>query len=94
MDLNVPVINRTFCFSCPMFGGFKRTLDINTCNNIQDIINRMVCLLEQQLKKEDWYKLTEKLQSIKTLYHIHDYDFGYILLSDKEYYICNHGCDK
>ena len=94
MDLNVPVINRTFCFSCPMFGDFKRTIDINTCNSIQDIINRMVCLLEQQLKKENWYKLTEKLQSIKTLYNIHDYEFGYMLLNDNEYYICNHGCDK
>ena len=32
-------------------------------------------ILEQQLKKEDWYKLTEKLQSIKTLYPLNQYNY-------------------
>ena len=85
-------IKRTFYISCDTFGGFKRIIEINDCNSIQDIINRMICLLEQYLSREDLYKLKEKLQSIKHLFHIHDYNFGHMLLNDQTYYICNHGC--
>jgi hypothetical protein len=87
-------IQRTFYISCHTFGGFKRTIEINDCNSIQDIINRMICLLEQYLNKEDLFKLKEKLQSIKHLFHIHDYHFGDMLLNDQIYYICNHGCGE
>ena len=52
----------------------------------------MICLLKQYIEKEDFYKLLEILNNNKKLYHIHDYEFGYMLLNDQEYYICNHGC--
>ena len=54
----------------------------------------MICLLEQFLNNEDLYKLKTKLESIKHLFHIHDYDFGDMLLNDQTYYICNHGCNE
>ena len=80
MDTNLS-IKRTIYISCDTFGGFKRTIEINDCNSKQDVINRMICLLEQFLNNE-FNKLT-KLESIKHLFHIHDYDFGDMLLNDK-----------
>ena len=53
--------------SCDTFGGFKRTIEINDCNSKQDVINRMICLLEQFLNNEDLYKLKTKLESIKLI---------------------------
>tara|TARA_B110000971_G_C19937406_1_gene467048 strand:+ start:212 stop:499 length:288 start_codon:yes stop_codon:yes gene_type:complete len=91
-NMNNRTIDRTFVFSCPTFGGFKRKININLCETKQDVIDRMICLLEQKIKKEDLYRLIEILNTNKKLYHIHDYEFGYILLNDQEYYICNHGC--
>tara|TARA_Y100000361_G_C11134142_1_gene330784 strand:- start:99 stop:383 length:285 start_codon:yes stop_codon:yes gene_type:complete len=93
MDTNLS-IKRTIYISCDTFGGFKRTIEINDCNNKQDVINRMICLLEQFLNNEDLHKLKTKLESIKHLFHIHDYDFGDMLLNDQTYYICNHGCNE
>ena len=91
MENNINIY-RTFTFSCPTFGGFKRKIDVNLCNSKQEIIERMICLLKQNIEKEDFYKLLEILNNNKKLYHIHDYEFGHILLNDQEYYICNHGC--
>ena len=85
-------IYRTFTFSCPTFGGFKRKIDINLCDSKQEIIERMICLLKQYIEKEGFYKLLEILDNNKKLYHIHDYEFGDMLLNDQQYYICNHGC--
>jgi len=87
-------IMRSFYISCDTFGGFKREIDINLCNSTQDIIDRMLCLLEQSLRRDDLYQLILKLQTTKHLYHIHDFQFGTILLTEQEYYICNHGCSS
>ena len=89
---NIRIVDRTFVFSCPTFGGFKRKININLCETKQEVIERMICLLKQYIEKEDFYKLLEILNNNKKLYHIHDFEFGYMLLNDQEYYICNHGC--
>ena len=91
MDINLS-IKRTIYISWSIWC-FKRTIEINDCNSKQDVINRMICLLEQFLNNEDLYKLKTKLEQLNT-YSIFDYDFGDMLLNDQTYYICNHGCNK
>ena len=51
MNNNNMSIYRTFVFSCPTFGGFKRKINVNLCETKQEIIDRMICLLEQNIKR-------------------------------------------
>ena len=84
---------RTFTFSCDTFGGFSKRIDINHCESIDDIIRKMVSHLRNYLEQGKLEGLVNQLERITPLYHIHDYQFGHILLTDVTYYICNHGCN-
>ena len=84
---------RTFTLSCDTFGGFSKRIDINSCDSVDDIIQIIVNHLRNHLQQGNLECLVRQLEGIKPLYHIHDYQFGHILLSDVSYYICNHGCN-
>ena len=84
---------RTFTLSCDTFGGFSKRIDINSCDSVDDIIQIIVNHLRNHLQQGNLECLVGQLERIKPLYHIHDYQFGHILLSDVSYYICNHGCN-
>lgn len=63
-------------------------------NRKSDIIICCVNELDKKLKELNLYTLKEKLGVLKWKYHIHDVEFGTILVEDKEYYICNHQDDN
>jgi hypothetical protein len=83
---------RTFAFSCDYFGGYTVKLDMDLVNQKSDIIIYCVNRLEKTLKDLNLHSLLLELGRLKPRYHIHDDEFGTILVEDKEYYICNHGC--
>ena len=87
----VPVV-RKITISCEVFGGFGISVDIAEYNNIQTIIDKVLDELMKSLVASNMQSLIETLRTIWKQYHIHDYDLGYMLTVDKEYYICNHGC--
>ena len=86
-------INREITFSCDTFGGFKATVDVALFMTKQQLIDWMVNLLTTRLQELHLVALVEKLNQIKHLYHIHDYEMGEILLVPRQYYICNHNCN-
>ena len=83
---------RTFIFSCDYFGGYTVKLDMDIVNRKSDIIICCVNELNKKLEDLNLHVLKEKLGVLKWKYHMHDVEFGTILVEDKEYYICNHGC--
>ncbi len=85
---------RTFIFSCDYFGGYTVKLDMDLVNRKSDIIICCVVELEKKLKELNLQSLLRELGPLKHRYHIHDVEFGTILVEDNEYYICNHGCNR
>ena len=83
-------ITRTFQFSCNTFGGFSCDIDVNQFDTIQATIDHAINDLREVLQTNHMYVLKNRLDTICRGYHIHDYDFGHILLTDQIYYICNH----
>lgn len=85
---------RKMSISCETFGGFSLDVDIALLNSKQEIINYVLDELKNTLEMSSMTSLIEKLSQTKKLYHIHDYDIGYMLMNEKEYYICNHNCNN
>ena len=85
---------RTFIASCEFFSGFTQQIDLNYCNNLQDIIDTFKTSLTNVLSIYNFEQLVIKVNNCK--FHIHDNTFENILLSDKEtkFYICNHCYDE
>jgi hypothetical protein len=87
-------IYRKITISCDTFGGFTCEIDVNAFNTKQEIINNVLGILENKLAENCFNALTEQLNKMRELYHIHDYSFDDILNRDLEYYICNHNCQS
>ena len=82
---------KKFQLSCPLFWGFNKYIDLDNCYNNKDIIQKMIKKLKDFLEENNLITLLEKLKKVENDYHIHDYKFETILLSDTEiYYICRH----
>ena len=73
------------------FWGFNRIININKCNNNQDIIDQILLLLEEFLKINNLLELCNILNDTKESFHIHD-SFENILKQEYKniIYICNH----
>lgn len=86
---------RTFQFSHDLFWGFKRCIDLDEMETLQDCIDIMYIKLHDFLNREDLEILIKKLEESRQTLHIHDKTFGDILISEihETIYICNH-CDK
>lgn len=96
MNYQIPMwynpVFRKLTISCNTFGGFSVDLDIAVLNDKQSIIDQVLDELKKTLVLSGMTNLIEKLSQTRTLYHIHDYDIGDMLMVEKEYYICNHNC--
>ena len=81
---------RYFHVSHELFSGFNCVVDLDKVDSIQEIVNIVYNELLRTLKKHDFIALVEKLKDSK--FHIHDVEFGEILISEPEtiYYICDH----
>ena len=88
----IPVF-RKLTISCNTFGGFSVNIDIGLFNDKIAVINHVLDKLLYTLVNSGMEQLIEKLAQTRKLYHIHNYDIGDMLITDQEYYICNHGCD-
>jgi len=84
------IITRTFQLSCNTFGGFTCDIDVNQFDTIQAIINNVVSDLRKVLQQNNMHVLENNLDTIHSDYHIHDYEYGHILITDQIFYICNH----
>ena len=84
---------RTFQFSHDLFWGFKRQIDLDEMESLQDCIDMMYIKLHDFLNREDLEILIKKLEGSRQTLHIHDKTFGNILISDinETIYICDHG---
>tara|TARA_B100000401_G_scaffold290568_1_gene198910 strand:- start:324 stop:638 length:315 start_codon:yes stop_codon:yes gene_type:complete len=83
-------IERTFVLSCSTFNGFTTKVVVNNYDTIDEIIKVVIERLKKTLEKNNLNILLSKLESLKEIYHVHDYTYADIILYDKIYYICSH----
>jgi|TARA_B100001996_G_scaffold244183_1_gene189047 hypothetical protein len=89
------VNNRTFCISGSMFSEYKTVVNLDLTDSKKDIINVVMNRIREDMKQ--YPKILHKLDKMvqENFYHIHDYKFGDILISEPEtiFYLCSH-CEK
>ena len=82
--------------SCEFFGGFKTEIDLNYMDSKKDICDQVKRSLITTLQMNNLESLV--IRAEKITFHIHDLDFGQILMmeSNKKIWICNHNthCDS
>jgi len=79
---------RKFCISGGLFCGFRTYVDLDQSNNINSVITNVTANLKKHL--DTMTSLVEKIDKIN--YHIHDYSFEDMLLSNSThiFYVCDH----
>ena len=82
-------IERKFVISCKYFGGYEKTISINDCETIEDIIKIIIDSLHKTLQEHSFHDLVSMLDEMKPGFHIHDFTIESILLNEGTYYICN-----
>ena len=89
------VNNRTFSISGSIFSQYKTVVNLDLIDSKRDIINVVMNRIREDMKQypQILHKLVKMVQA--NFYHIHDYKFGDILISDPEkiFYLCCH-CEK
>ena len=83
---------RKFVLSCDIFSGYECDLDMDCIEDIDQLITHVLDKLANDLRSLKLIDLQYKLNSIRSNYHLHDYEFGHILVNPDTYYICSH-CD-
>tara|TARA_B100000242_G_C42743356_1_gene346730 strand:- start:272 stop:583 length:312 start_codon:yes stop_codon:yes gene_type:complete len=82
--------------SCEFFGGFTTEIDLNYMESKKDICEQVKRTLITTLQMNNLLALVDKAEKIN--FHIHDFEFGQILMmeNDKKIWICNHTphCDS
>jgi hypothetical protein len=87
---------RTFIISAELFWGYKCQVDLDKVENLDDICKYVIKQLTNDLLSKNLVVLEEILNNKrghpKLDFHVHDVEFGDILLSDpdKEFYVCSH----
>ena len=81
--------NKIFICSSNLFHGYKLNIDMNNCDNIDDILKIFKDSLINLLKNNNLEILVKELNNRNL--HIHTHTFEDILISDREtlYYICD-----
>lgn len=82
---------RKFILSCDIFSGYECELDMDYVENVDEIITHVLDKLTTNLRSLKLFTLQNKLTVLRSSYHIHDHNFGDILLNPADYYICSHG---
>ena len=84
------VNNRTFSISGSIFNRYETVINLDLVNSNNDIIKIVLNRVKEDIK--NYPGLLEELVKDKKKFHIHDYKFGDILLSDPEkiFYVCSH----
>jgi hypothetical protein len=81
---------RQFTISDDLFSGFTRPVDLDSVENIEEIIAIVVDELKNVFKNNNFDILRETVE--KRNFHAHDYSFEDMLLSEPNatFYICSH----
>ena len=84
------VNKRKFAISGGLFSGFETQIDLESTESKDDIIAKLYHTLENKFEKMTF--LIRNLKKECSHYHIHDIEFGSILISKPTdiFYICNH----
>ena len=81
---------RKFAISGGLFSGFETMINLDLVDSNDDIISYVVTQIHKGIEflPELCIKLTEEREK----YHIHDVEFGNILISEPTavFYVCNH----
>ena len=82
--------------SCKFFGGFTTQVDLNYMDSKTDICDQVKRTLITTLQINNLPALVFRAE--KTTFHIHDFEFGQILMmqDNQKLWICNHKtpCDE
>ncbi len=81
---------RKTCISGGTFWGYETYVDIDEIETLEDIINKIISNLKNDLTN---LKLVELVNNLDPrVFHIHSTDLGNILIGDPDMiiYICNH----
>lgn len=86
------VNKKTITLSCKYFWGFSRQIDIDEIDSNEEIINFILNELKLFLKENNLLNLIDILNDLikNNKYHIHDFSFADILLSNEIIYVCSH----
>ena len=84
------VNNRTFTISGSIFSQYETVINLDIVDSIDDIIKVVVNKIQNDIK--NYPGLLKELKKEEKKFHIHDFNFGDILISDPEriFYVCSH----
>jgi len=88
---------RTVEFSCPIFGGWQCSVDLDACDSLDDIIRLSVDQLDSWIKqleadKPNMYGLRNAFTDLKPQFESHCGSFVDILLGDPTVSVCICAC--
>lgn len=83
---------RTFQLSEKYLWGYNTTVDLDEVESIEEIIKIVLDRCKEFLKQNNMLGLVDHLELIRNNFHIHNCEFGHILMSSPEevIYICCH----
>jgi len=83
---------RKFQISEQYLWGFNTNIDIDEVESIEEIINIVLNRCENFLRENNLLGLVDYLNDKKNDFHIHNYSFENILMSEPnvEFYVCCH----
>jgi hypothetical protein len=81
-----------FRISSDIWGGWRTKINIDNCNSLDDIIDKVMNNLYTTLKNNYFEKLEDQLKERASQMHIHNYTFGQIKSGapNMEYFVCDH----
>ena len=84
------VNNREFHISGSIFGEYKTVINLDLVDSVDDILEIVINRIEEDMK--NYPQILKKLEKEKEKFHIHDYEFGSILISEIDviFYVCSH----
>ena len=84
------VNNREFQISGSIFGEYKTVINLDLVDSVDDIINVVINRIREDIK--NYPQILRELNKEQEKFHIHDYEFGSILISEPEkiFYVCSH----
>jgi len=82
--------NRDFIISGSVFGEFKTSINLDLTESNEEIVKVVINRIRNDIQK--YPQLIKELDKEEEKFHIHDVNFGDILISDVDtvFYVCNH----
>ena len=84
------VNNREFQVSGSIFGEYRTIINLDLVDSVDNILEIVINRIKEDIK--NYPQILKELNKEQEKFHIHDYEFGSILISDPEtiFYVCSH----